>query len=166
MVFLFAKSGSLTLWTLLRSHKDYITLSWRETHTHVHARRSLHTFRGVLFRWIPTHQESWSRWESGIAQSEGGCSLNWSSVCLNFPGTQIRESALNLADAISLGRETRECGTGQNTNPEHSGHSLERGALLLPALLTSPGVTWRVTEGVSGAALRTQWWPPPIPQFY
>lgn len=42
---------------------------------------------GVLVWWFLTHLESWSRWESDIVQSEGECSLNWSSVCLDFPGT-------------------------------------------------------------------------------
>lgn len=56
---------------------------------------------------------------------------------------------------------SKRCFTGQKnnwlwkvwkTNPEHSGHGLERGALLLPALLACPGVACRQTdaEGVSG----------------
>lgn len=51
-----------------------------------------------------------------------------------------------------------ECGSCQNTNPEHCWHGLEWGTLLLPTLLASPGVTWRQRD-VSDAASRKHWWP-------
>ena len=71
---------------------------------------------------------------------------------------------------------SKGCFTGQKnnwmwkvwkTNPEHGGHGLEGGALLLPALLACPGVAWRQTDkgGYVWWVLRTQWWPsyPPPP---
>lgn len=63
-----------------------------------------------MLAWVVTHQESWSHWESGIGQNEDGCSLSWSSVCLNFPRVQTKASAFLLAHTISLGRETSQWG--------------------------------------------------------
>lgn len=84
----------------------------------MHTHRILDTFQGVLFEWILTHQESWFHWESGIVQSEGECSLSWSSICLNFPGTEIRTSTFTLANAILLQEEPPNPQNRQTKNPK------------------------------------------------